>query len=53
MSRKLEIINGWTQILTSIAVIAGLGLVVWELQLTRQASYDMYALITNSDDSAP
>jgi len=52
MSRKLELINVWAQILTGIAVIVGLGLVVWELQITRQASYDMYALITVSDESA-
>ncbi len=52
MSRKLEMINVWAQILTGIAVITGLGLVVWELQITRQASYDMYALIAVSDDSA-
>lgn len=52
MSRKIELVNVWTQILTSIAVIGGLGLVVWELQITRQASWDMYALITVSDDSA-
>jgi hypothetical protein len=52
MSRKIEMINVWAQIITGIAVIAGLGLVVWELQITRQASVDMYALITVSDGSA-
>lgn len=52
MSRNIELINAWAQILTGIAVIAGLGLVIWELQLTRRVSYDMYALISTSDESA-
>ena len=52
MSRKIEMINSWAQIVTGIAVIAGLGLVVWELQITRQASMDTYTLILVSDDSA-
>ena len=52
MSRKFEVINAWAQILTSIAVIAGLALVVWELQITRQISIDTYALINTSDDSS-
>jgi hypothetical protein len=52
MSFKIRMINVWAQVSTGVAVIAGLGLVIWELQITRQASVDMYALKTVSDDSA-
>ena len=45
-------LSDWAQVLTSIAVIVGLGLVVWELQITRQVSIDTYALITTSDETS-
>ncbi|MGK0223849.1 MAG: hypothetical protein ACI9ON_003096 [Limisphaerales bacterium] len=51
MAKNIEVINAWAQILTSVAVIAGLGLVVWELQLTRQVSIDTYALLSTSDNT--
>ena len=52
MKQRLAIINLVTQLFTSVAVIAGLILVVLELQLTRQAFYDQYALTNISDYSA-
>ena len=45
-------ISDWAQVLTSIAVIVGLGLVVWELQITRRISIDTYALISTSDETS-
>ena len=32
---KSQALTSWIQILTGFAVLAGLGLVVWELQQTR------------------
>ena len=39
-------------IFVPIAVIVGIGSVVWELQMTRQVSIDTYALITTSDETS-
>jgi hypothetical protein len=52
MSQRIQQINVWIQIFTSVGVIAGLGLVVWALQLTRSALYDQYALTNLSDASS-
>jgi hypothetical protein len=52
VGQLIERVNVWIQIFTSVSVIAGFGLVVWQLQLTRQTAIDQYALFNVSDDSA-
>lgn len=52
MSQNFEERNFWIQLMTSLAVVAGLALVVWELQMTREVSSDQYALQNISDSSA-
>ena len=52
MSQLIERFTVWIQIFTSLSVIAGFGLVVWQLQLTRATAIDQYALLNISDASA-
>jgi hypothetical protein len=52
MGQLIERANVWVQILTSLSVIAGFGLVLWQLQLTRETAIDQYALLNVSDASA-
>lgn len=52
MSQLTERINVWIQIFTSLSVIAGFGLVAWQLQLTRTSITAQYALLNISDASA-
>lgn len=52
MSQLLNRVNVWIQVFTSLSVIAGFGLVFWQLQLTRDTAIDQYALLNISDASA-
>jgi len=48
----IERANVWIQILTSVSVILGFGLVVWQLQLTRDSIAVQFPLFNISDASA-
>jgi len=48
----IERVNVWIQVFTSLSVIAGFGLVLWQLELTRETSSAQYALLNLSDATA-
>ena len=52
MGQLIERVNVWIQIVTSLAVIAGFGVVVWQLQLSRATATAGFALLNISDASA-